>query len=482
MNKFKIMEKKYPRLMITGNAGSSGKTFVSMGILLALRERGWKLGVFKKGPDYIDPAWLNWASGYPAHNLDTYLMGIETVKISFLKNGVNDGINIIEGNRGIFDGVDEDGTHSSAEMSKLLKIPIILIVNVTKMSRTVAAFILGCKVLDPDINIAGVILNKVGSKRQEMVIRKAIEKYCSVPVVGVIPKIKDPYLLPDRHLGLVTPEEHVSTDTVREKLTEISKEFIDVDKIEEIAMAAASLNIDANNNNISEVSEDLNSFRRVKIGYFFDSAFTFYYPENLQSLRDNGADLIPISALTDNALPELDALYIGGGFPETHSKALADNQSLLDSVKLNAERGLPIYAECGGLIYLSNRLTVNGKEFSLTGILPIDIEMNSEPAGHGYCKVLVDKPNPFFNIGTELSGHEFHYSSVAREINAETAFSVLRGTGSIKKRDGIIYKNVLASYTHLHALSTPEWAPSMVSAAEKYKSLKMEKILCVKGI
>jgi len=462
------MEAKYPRILIAGNAGSSGKTLVSMGILMALRERGWKLRPFKKGPDYIDPSWLSWASSNQAHNLDTYLMGSKTVLKSFLKSGLQDGINVIEGNRGLFDGVDEDGTHSAAELSKLLKTPVILVVNVTKVSRTVAAFILGAKMLDPDVEIAGVILNRVGSKRHEKVIRGAIEKYCSVPVVGVIPKIRDPHLLPDRHLGLVTPEEHKSRDIIKERLTEIIRDSIDLDKVEEIAFSSCSLDI--KENELSNVITFQNNQQdKVKIAYFQDSAFTFYYPENLQALKDEGAELIPVSSITDRILPEVDGLYIGGGFPETHSKALAGNVELLASVKSNAENGLPIYAECGGMIYLSRRLFIDQRSYSLAGVLPVDVKMNSIPAGHGYCRIVVDRSNPFFPEGTELKGHEFHYTRVIHYNEAKTAFSVQRGTGSFDKRDGIIYKNVLAGYTHLHALSTPLWAKGFVNAGIKYK-------------
>jgi cobyrinic acid a,c-diamide synthase len=389
-----------------------------------------------------------------------------------------DGINVIEGNRGLFDGVDEDGTHSSAELSKLLQVPIILVINVTKMSRTVAAFILGCKMLDPDIRIAGVVLNKVGSSRHERVIRKAIEKHCSIPVVGAIRKIKDPYLLPDRHLGLVTPEEHMSTDVVREKLTDIIKESVDIKKIEEIALSASPLEVDSDKD-ILQTS--LKNSKKVKIAYFYDSAFTFYYPENLEALRDEGAEPIPVSALKDKELPQVDGLYIGGGFPETHSKALAENHELLVSVREHAERGLPIYAECGGMIYLSRTLFVDHKEYPLAGILPIDVKMNSVPAGHGYCQVLVDKPNPFFSVGTKLCGHEFHYTSIIPESNIETAYTVTRGTGSFKKRDGIVYKNILAGYTHLHALSTPEWAKGLVKAACNFESKKEKEVFYSKN-
>jgi len=467
------MERRYPRILIAGSAGSSGKTLVSMGILMALREKGCNLGVFKKGPDYIDPAWLSWASGYTAHNLDTFLMGFDKVKSSFLKSGITDGINVIEGNRGLFDGVDEDGTHSSAELSKLLKTPVILVVNVTKMSRTVAAFVLGCKMLDPGVQLSGIILNQVGSSRHERVIKKAVEKYCSIPVLGVLPRISDPYLLPDRHLGLVTPEEHLSTDTVRRRLSSIIKSCIDLDKIEEIAFSAPDLNI--TDRELIFKNDKRSIVKKVKIAYFHDSAFTFYYPENLDALSDEGAELIPISALADSYLPDVDALYIGGGFPETHSSALADNHGLLSSVKKHAENGLPIYAECGGMIYLSRTLYFDHKEYSFADVLPIDIKMNRKPIGHGYSRVLVDKANPFFPLGTELTGHEFHYTNAIPDKNVSTAYKVLRGTGSFEKRDGIVYKNILAGYTHLHSLSSLEWAKGFVKAAIDFKNNKMEK-------
>jgi cobyrinic acid a,c-diamide synthase len=470
------LNNRYPRIMIAGNAGSAGKTLVSIGLCMVLRQKGYNLGVFKKGPDFIDPAWLSWASGHVANNLDTYLMGSDVVLKSFRTNGLSDGFNIIEGNRGLFDGVDEEGTHSTAELAKLLKTPVILVINVTKMTRTAAAFVLGCKCLDPELEISGVILNNVAGSRHERVLRNVIEKYCSVPVVGAVPKIDDPYLLPDRHLGLVTPEEHLCSDSIRDKLISIIIDNLDVEAIEDIANAAEPLNNELNDFPVktTPVESEVKITGSVKIAYFHDSAFTFYYPENLRALRDNGAILIPVSALNDSNLPDVDGLYIGGGFPETHSSALADNYGLLESVRNNAQKGLPIYAECGGMIYLANTLFVDHKEYSLSGVLPIDVKMNPKPQGHGYSKLEVDTPNPFFPIGLELKGHEFHYSNIIKTREIETAFSVLRGTGSFDRRDGLIHKNILASYVHIHALATPQWASCFVNTATKYKLSKIK--------
>jgi cobyrinic acid a,c-diamide synthase len=454
-----------PRLVIAGASGDSGKTLASLGLLLAASREGLCARAFKKGPDYIDAAWLGWASAHAARNLDTFLMGFERVAASFARHATPDGLNVIEGNRGLYDGVDARGTHSTAELAKALSAPVLLVVNGTKVTRTAAAWVLGCQKLDPAVRIAGVILNQVSTARHERIVREAIESVCGVPVLGVLPRIERKNLLPQRHLGLVTPEEHPSLDELKQELIAVAA-HLDFAKILAIAREASAFSLPAT------TEAELPDGSGLTIGYLKDSAFTFYYADNLEALESTGAKLVPISALSAQALPEaLDALYIGGGFPETHTAQLASNHTFLESLALAARRGLPVYAECGGLMLLARLIEWRGERHPMAGVLPIDIEVLPTPQGHGYTELAVDRPNPFFPAGLALRGHEFHYSRVVLDGPApQTACQVARGSGSFEHRDGIVAGNVWASYTHLNALATPEWAAGVLNAARRFAS------------
>ena len=464
----------YPRIVIGGLSGDSGKTVLTCGIIAWLKEKGMDVSAFKKGPDYIDAAWLALASGKPARNLDTYLMGFPKVKNSFLKNDANSDISIIEGNRGLFDGVDSLGTHSTAELAKLLKAPVIIIQNLTKVTRTAAASILGCSHLDPELNIAGVILNQVAGERHLKVAKEAIEETTGIPVLGAIPKLQKEYVLPSRHLGLITPDEFENNNYFINDLRKIINDYVDMKKV--IAIANNSPLLEYENFDITR--NEFEDQKKLRIGYFKDQSFSFYYPENLEMLDEAGAELIPISPIHDTELEDLDALYIGGGFPETNLTKLELNKELMQSLKAMTEAGLPIYAECGGLMYLAKDVEWKGKKYSLTNILPISIKMYDRPQGHGYFRAIVDNENPFFCTGRQLNGHEFHYSAIHEfDENIKSVLSVIRGNGSISNRDGLVYKNVFATYLHIHALASPEWVDGMIQRAKKFKELKKNKIL-----
>jgi cobyrinic acid a,c-diamide synthase len=452
-----------PRLMIAGISGGAGKTLVSMGLLLLLRRAGIAVRAFKKGPDYIDAAWLSWASGSPARNLDTYLMGPDGARSSFVQYGITEGINVIEANRGLFDGFDAQGTHSSAVLAETLAAPVLLVVNATKMTRSAAALVLGCQKLDPNLSIRGVILNNVNGRRHEQVLRASIESICAVPVVGAIPRAAvNP--VPERHLGLMPPSEHSGMSQIKADLLQIVEGRIDVETILAIARSASPLA------GAVEPSAPLPDGHGLKIGCLRDSAFSFYYPENLEQIEQSGAELVSISPLEAAQLPEdLNALYIGGGFPETHAQALAANQPMLRSIRTAAEAGMPIYAECGGLILLSRSLLWKGTRYEMAGVFPLDVEVFDSAQGHGYVELLVDKSNPFFKVGTTLRGHEFHYSQIVPLAEGgATACEVRRGTGCFDRRDALLVNNVWASYTHLHALATPEWGQGLIAAAAKF--------------
>ncbi len=454
-----------PRLVIAGLSGDAGKTIVSLGLVLLARRRGLSVAAFKKGPDYIDAAWLGWAAGRPAHNLDTFLMGPETVQASFARYGLPEAFNLIEGNRGLYDGVDAAGTHSTATLARLLAAPVVLVVSPAKATRTVAALVLGCQKLDPEVRLAGVILNRVSSARQEQVIRQAIEAATGIPVVGVLPRAPSNELVVGRHLGLVTPAEHPAIDQVGDNLLSLVGGGVDLEAILGIASSAPALAPPP-----AAVPRRPAAGPRVPIGHFSDSAFTFYYPENLEALEAAGADLVALSALENSPLPRnLAGLYIGGGFPETHGAVLSANRTLLADLKERAAQGLPIYAECGGLMLLAEAIRYEGRRYPMAGVLPFEVEVMPRPQGHGYALLTVDGPNPFFSQGTRLRGHEFHYSQVVLWGEPPpTACAVERGTGCFPGRDAVVAGNVWASYTHLHALATPEWADGLVAAARRY--------------
>jgi cobyrinic acid a,c-diamide synthase len=459
---------RLPRLVIAGISGDSGKTLLSLGLLLALRNRGVPTGAFKKGPDYIDAAWLSWASGRPTRNLDTFLMGFETALAAFLRRALPGGFNLIEGNRGLFDGVDAEGTHSTAALAKTLRAPVLLVLSATKVTRTAAAWVLGSQKLDPAVHIAGVVLNRVNGARHEKMLRQAIESTCGIPVVGALPAVETDILLPERHLGLVTPSEHPEIGRLAESLRGLVEGNVDVQRVLLLAQEAPSLGLPPGDR------VELPEGNGLHLGYLRDSAFTFYYPENLEDLEASGARLVPVSALSSPELPpELDALYIGGGFPETHAEALCSNRGFLDSLRARIQEGIPVYAECGGLMLLSRAILWHGRHFPMAGVLPFEVEMCPRPQGHGYTVLSVDTLNPFFPVGLSLKGHEFHYSRIRLEgAPLATACAVVRGSGCYAGRDGILRENVWASYTHLHAQATPEWARGILRAARNYARVK----------
>jgi cobyrinic acid a,c-diamide synthase len=464
------MEKVLPRIIVTGLKGGSGKTILSLSLCSIWKAKGKNVTPFKKGPDYIDAGWLAQASGSPCYNLDLFMMDQEQITSSFLLHTEKSDVAVIEGNRGLYDGMDHEGTYSTAEIAKLLKTPVLIIVDCTKSTNTIAATVLGCLKMDPDTPIKGAVLNNIATKRQESVIRKSIETHCRIPVVGVIPRLKEnPF--PERHMGLTPFQEHKNIIRSISKIEDIASEYLDMDAIWEIASEAEPLSeISGSVSQDPEVKDE----EKLKIGIIKDSAFQFYYPENIEELQKRGAEIIEISVFKDSKLPELDALYIGGGFPETNAMSLADNTGLINSLRYAVEDGLPVYAECGGLMYLGEKLIIDNKTYPMAEIFPLTFELDKKPQAHGYTVIKVKEDNPFFNKGTELKGHEFHYSKVVEIGNEKVnmAFDVKRGKGITGKTDGITYRNVLATYTHLHAIGSPEWADGIINSATKYKKKK----------
>ena len=456
-----------PRLVIAAVRGGAGKTALSLGLAAAWRKRGLDVAPFKKGPDYIDAAWLSQGAGRTCRNLDTFLMSPEKVRLSFLRHAPADGISLIEGNRGLYDGVDPQGTHSTAELAKLLRAPVVLVVDADKITRTAAALVLGCQKLDPEVDLKGVILNRVARLRQETILRTAIETSCHLPVLGAVPRMEN-FLFPERHLGLLPPQEHAWVEKALDQARGAAEEYLDLESLEAIARGAERLLVGVEK---EKVLPPAGKSGAPVIGVIKDSAFQFYYPENLEALSERGAEIVEVSAIREKTLPALDGLYIGGGFPETHARLLSANSGFRSSLRKAVEDGLPVYAECGGLMYLGERLTLKGEEFPMVGLFPVSFSMEKRPQGHGYTLLEVDGENPFLPLGMSLRGHEFHYSRPVlwREDRISFAYRVKRGRGFDGKRDGLCYKNVLATYSHLHALGCEEWAEGFVAKAVQWR-------------
>jgi cobyrinic acid a,c-diamide synthase len=454
-----------PRVLIAGLRGGSGKTLISLGILAAWRRGGHRVAPFKKGPDYIDAAWLSLAADQPCRNLDLFLMSPHAALHSFIGSTADDDVAVIEGNRGLFDGMDAQGSYSSAELAKLLQAPVVLCVDCTKATRTVAALVLGCQRLDPQVLLQGVILNQVAGPRHESVLREAIESTCGTPVLGAVPRIPEQFF-PERHLGLVPPQEHGGLADAIEGAAGVAERYLDLEALWNIALQAPALEPLAR---ISAGDEEPKT-EVARIGVFRDEAFQFYYPENLEALERLGARLIEISPIRDAALPEVDALYIGGGFPETLAPALAENRPFLDSLRRSIEGGLPVYAECGGTVYLGEKLLFEGKEYPMVAALPAVFAFRAKPQGHGYTVLETVESNPFYAVGDALRGHEFHYTYMQSSADdLAFAFRVHRGHGFDGERDGLCHRNVLACYTHVHALGTESWAPALIQAAVRFR-------------
>ena len=468
-----------------------------MGIIAALCRQGLKVAPFKKGPDYIDAGWLALAAGRPCYNLDTFLVDSQSIIKSFQDHTRDTDLAVVEGNRGLYDCIDTGGETSTAELAKLLDLPLILCIDATKTTRTVAAVVSGCMAFDPDLRIEGVVLNWVAGARHERILRTSIEHYCGIPVLGAIPKQRS-QRFPERHMGLVPTVEHQWAHEAVSFIGDLARKYLDIETIGQIARGNRTLpqahvptrdlpnnrpetpSADRttgkpaeNKNPISSVSQGAPlalGAGRPRIGILRDSAFQFYYPENLEALEAAGAELVFTSPLSEKDLPRVHGLYIGGGFPETHARQLSENRTYALSIKTLAEAGLPIYAECGGLMYLGRELVLPEGTFPMADVLPVAFGFSKKPQGHGYTIVQVDRENPYFEPGTLLRGHEFHYSTVERlDAGAQDlVFAMERGNGIHQGRDGLCRNNVLATYTHIHALGTPQWAPALVRQARLF--------------
>lgn len=460
-----------PRIVIAGLRGGAGKTFLTVGITSLLFDRGYTVAPFKKGPDFIDTAWISMSSGNQCFNLDMFLMTADQIKRSFIIHSSKADIAVIEGNRGLYDGLDIDGSSSTANLAKLLGAAVVIVVDVTMATRTVAAMVKGCQIFDTDVNIKGVIINRVAGPRQKALISGAIEQYCGIPVIGSLPKLREnPF--PERHMGLVPFQERLHAEKAIATVRSVVDDCVDLDALWKVAHDARPLKRESD---LDEKDESPECYDEpLRIGVIRDQAFWFYYPENLKQLQKMGAILIEINSIRDADFPDVDGLYIGGGFPETQAHALAENKEFRDTLREKIEAGLPVYAECGGLLYLGECLITENRKYPMVGVLPFQFVMEKKPQGHGYTILEVTRPNPYFRTGKIIKGHEFHYSrAVATETGGgktDFVFTVRRGNGIDGHNDGFCKKNLLATYTHIHAAGDSGWAESFIKRVRKVRS------------
>lgn len=456
-----------PRFLVSAAHKSSGKTTVSIGLCAALTARGLTVQAFKKGPDYIDPMWLAQASGRPCFNLDPYLMTSEQIGASFARFAALADISLVEGNKGLYDGLALDGSNSNAALAQLLELPVVLVLDARGMTRGIAPLILGYQAFDARIRIAGVILNQLGGSRHEAKLRAVIEHYTDVAVLGAI--ANDPKLaLVERHLGLMPNQECDDAMQHVQTIGQRIAEQVDLDKIIELAKSAPALPGSPVSAPVSAVALTTSASPPLRLGIMRDKAFGFYYPDDLLALQAAGAELVSVDALHDNVLPAVDGLFIGGGFPEVFMPELQANAALRSSIRSAIEAGLPVYAECGGLMYLARSLRWKDQQVEMVGALPVDVLMHERPVGRGYVALQTTPDAPWLTAtepaGQTLRGHEFHYSSLENvDPGLKFAYKVLRGHGVDGQRDGVVHRNVLASYAHLRAGAGSDWAHQFVN-------------------
>jgi cobyrinic acid a,c-diamide synthase len=450
------------RLLISAAHKSSGKTTVSIGLCAAFTRLGLAVQSYKKGPDFIDPMWLSAATGRDCRNLDFYLMDRDEISSTYLRYAADADLCLIEGNKGLYDGLDLDGSNSNAALAKLLHAPVVLVIDARGMTRGIAPLILGYQAFDPNIQIAGVILNNLGGARHEAKLRAVIEHYTNVPVLGAIHH--DARLqITERHLGLMPSNESAEALEHIRQIGAIVGAQVDLDRLIKIARAAPTIAPPTKTEAATAPAEEK---ARVRIGLARDKAFGFYYADDLDAMRQAGAEIVPFDTLNDAALPPgLDGLFIGGGFPELFMTQLENNAALRQEIRHAIQAGMPAYAECGGLMYLARSLSWRGESSDMVGVIPGDVVMHGKPVGRGYVRVRSTGHGPWPGeiSGRELLAHEFHYSSLENVPGDLTyAFQVTRGHGIDGKHDGIVYRNLLACYTHFRSLRDYNWAERFI--------------------
>lgn len=456
------------RVFISATHKSSGKTTLSIGLCAALRARGLQVQPFKKGPDYIDPLWLGAASGRACHNLDFNTMSPDEIIQTVQHYSRDADIALIEANKGLYDGMALNNSDSNAAIAKLTRSPVVLVVDTRGMTRGIAPLLLGYQAFDCDVDIAGIIFNRVGGSRHASKLRESVEHYTDIKVLGAVYNNAE-MEIEERHLGLMPSNESSEAEAQIARIRDLVSEQVDLDVLREIATRAVSLG--EGDWPVNSVFADTSSLLRIAVCQ--DPSFGFYYPGDLEALQQAGAELVAVNTLKDVALPaNIDGLFIGGGFPETHMQQLAANVSMRESIRAAIGNGLPTYAECGGLMYLSRSLVWNGQQADMVGVIPGDAVMHQKPQGRGYVKLqeTADMPWPGGDQEKLINAHEFHYSRLENlTAQGKFAYRMKRGAGINGHYDGWIYRNLLASYTHMRDTSQHRWAQRFVEFIRQVK-------------
>jgi len=445
------------RFLVSAAHKSSGKTSVSIGLAAELSRRGLAVQTFKKGPDYIDPMWLSAATGRSCRNLDFNVSSPEQLRLEFARHGARADVCLIEGNKGLYDGLDVRGSNSNAALAQLLELPVVLVLDARGMTRGIAPLILGYQAFDSSIRIAGVILSRLGGARHEAKLRAVIEHYTDVPVLGAVHE--DPELaIVERHLGLMPASEDGAALRRIAALAAAVTRQVDLESL--LAATVSRSPAGAAEPLMLPVTQ------RVRLGIARDRAFGFYYADDLEALERAGAELLFFDTLRDTRLPKVDGLIIGGGFPEVFMAELEANTSLRTEILAAIRAGMPAYAECGGLMYLARSLSWRGKSSRMVGAIAGDVVMHERPLGRGYVRLAPTDAHPWAGQGdqrAEIAAHEFHYSSIeGLDPATRFAYRVVRGHGTDGKSDGIVVNNLLASYAHLRSAGSCDWAGRFV--------------------
>jgi cobyrinic acid a,c-diamide synthase len=462
--------------LIAGVASGVGKTTVALAIMAGLKERGLVVQPFKCGPDFLDTSHHSRICGRTARNLDTWMLSAEANRTVLRDAARSADVVVAEGMMGLFDGKrggSEEG--SSAEIAKLLKLPVVLVVDAAKSARSIAAVVMGFELFDPDLRLAGVILNRVASERHYDMLREAIAAACRTNILGWLPR-EPKIAIPERHLGLHGAEQ-VSVDgeetgKVRiDSLAALAEQYFNLDKLLELECGLST-------SEISEPREQVvvaAGHAPVRVGVASDAAFSFYYEDNLDLLREHGAEIVLFSPMNDTHLPAgLDGLYLGGGYPELYAEQLSGNHQMLDEIRAFAASSKPVYAECGGMLYLSLRLgTADGKIYPMAGVLPHSMEMTRRLVRFGYVTVEFTEDCLLGEKGMVIRGHSFHYSHIASQGEMATSYRVQYSMSGKEELEGFHRGNLLASYVHLHFRANPAVAEHFVRAIRSSMALQV---------
>lgn len=448
--------------LIAGTASGVGKTTVTLAILAAMRRRGLTVQPFKGGPDFLDAGHHTSVAGRAARNLDTWMLTKESNGDVLREASQGADLVVAEGMMGLFDGKNgatECG--SSAEIAKLFQLPVVLVLDAAKSARSIAAVVLGFERFDPKLKLAGVILNRAASERHFQMLENAINTSCDTPVLGWLPRNTD-IAIAERHLGLKMLEEVDETGVLEHRIDALALLAEQHLKLDTLASLSCGFNFAD-----SGCHSELPTMPPIRVGVARDPAFNFYYEDNFDLLRRQGAEIVPFSPISDTVLPKsLDALYFGGGYPELYARELSSNQAMLNSIRLFADSERPIYAECGGMVYLSNQLTLlDGHKYAMAGVLPITMEMTDKLVKFGYVTVVLTRDCLLGSAGTTLKGHSFHYSRISDDCALPTSYRISYSLSSKEEEEGFCVGNILASYIHVYFRTQPGIAQHFLQCA-----------------